>query len=159
MVLRVSVTGEGERVRWLLKISIPDQFQGYRSIMPRSVSIIITLIILLTLFSFYNQPTLSPSSEVKKHWLEQAAAFNKAVISLRSVIISGNERSMQAQFLKARDAYKRMESMVEYYYNFYAVKLNGPPIPFYEEDEAEEEIDSETDFDQSDDSFDDDENF
>ena len=103
----------------------------------RSVSIIISLILLLTLFSFFNQPTVSPAFEVKKHFLEQAVAFNKAVIGLRLAVLSGNERSMQAQFLKARDAYKRMETMVEYYFNFYAVKFNGPPIPFYEEDEAD----------------------
>jgi cytochrome c peroxidase len=88
-------------------------------------------------FSFFTKKTPTPSENVKIFYLQQARQFETEIIQLQKIIASGNEKKLQQQFLKIRLAYKQIETIAEYYFNYYAVKLNGPPILFFEEDEPD----------------------
>lgn len=91
----------------------------------------------ITAFSFFIKKTPTPHEAVKLFYLQQAKQFENEIIILQKLVATGNEKQLQQQFLKVRSAYKQMEAIVEYYFNFFAVKLNGPPIPFFEEDESD----------------------
>jgi cytochrome c peroxidase len=91
----------------------------------------------ITVFSFFTQRQLSPAEAVKKNYLEQVLAFKQEAEEFKMMLTGRQQDKLQQQFIKIRLAYKRMETIVEYYFNFFAVKLNGPPIPFFEEDEPD----------------------
>lgn len=95
------------------------------------------LVAIISLFSFFNPPVLSQAQQVKQLYLKQTQVYIKQTRALQLAVASGNGKKMQQQFLLTRAAYKQMEPLVEYYFDFYATKLNGPPIPFFEEDEAD----------------------
>ena len=105
--------------------------------MYRCVFIITTFIIIAFSFSFLTPPTSSPGEEVKRFYLELAGDFIREARALQTAFRLPGENIIQQQFKRAREAYKRIEPIVEYYFSFYAVKLNGPPILFFEEDESD----------------------
>jgi cytochrome c peroxidase len=91
----------------------------------------------IIVFSFFTKKIPTPAQNVKAFYLQQARQFETEIIQLQKLIVTGNEKKLQQQFLKTRFAYKQIEIIAEYYFNYYAVKLNGPPIPFFEEDEPD----------------------
>lgn len=105
--------------------------------MTRYIFFTTLLVAIISLFSFFNPPVLSQAQQVKQLYLKQTQVFIKQARALQMAVASGNGKKMQQQFLLTRAAYKQMEPIVEYYFDFYATKLNGPPIPFFEEDEAD----------------------
>ncbi len=105
--------------------------------MYRSAAVIFILLFIIATFTFFITAPASPAKEVKDYYLGKANNFIKEVTGLQAAILSGNENKMQQQFLRTRVAYKHIETIVEYYFDFYAIKLNGPPIPFFEEDEPD----------------------
>ena len=105
--------------------------------MYRSAPVIFTLLFIIAVFSFFITIPASPAKEVKEYYLHKADNFIKEATGLQAAILHGNEKKMQQQFLRTRGAYKQIEAIVEYYFDFYAVKLNGGPIPFFEEDEPD----------------------
>ncbi len=105
--------------------------------MARSSVVVFTLLLMVMAFSFFASPPNSPAKQVKEFYLHQAFTFIKEVDSLQANIYSGNKKKIHSRFFRARAAYKQIEVFVEYYFTFYAVKLNGPPIPFFEEDEPD----------------------
>jgi cytochrome c peroxidase len=94
-------------------------------------------ILTIIAFSFFTQRTTAPADKVKMYYLQQAKQFEKEITVLQELVAAGNEKQLQQQFIKARLAYKKIETVVEYYFNFFAIKLNGPAIPFFEEDEPD----------------------
>jgi cytochrome c peroxidase len=105
--------------------------------MPKQLIIISGFIFIITAFSFFTKKTNLPADEVKISYLRQARQFENEIAALQQLVTAGNEKQLQQQFIKTRLAYKNIETIVEYYFNFSAVKLNGPPIPFFEEDEPD----------------------
>ena len=105
--------------------------------MNRSAAVIFILLFMVTAFTFFIPPPASPAKEVKEYYLQKADGFIKEATDLQSAIRFGNEKKMQLHFFRLRAAYKQIETITEYYFDFYAVKLNGPPIPFFEEDEPD----------------------
>ncbi|MGB4844049.1 MAG: cytochrome c peroxidase [Ferruginibacter sp.] len=105
--------------------------------MTRFIFIITLIAGIVACFGFYNTPALSNAQEVKQLYLKHTAEFITETKALQKAIEAGNEKNIQAQFYKTRAAYKQMETLVEYYFHFYAAKLNGPPIPYFEEEEAD----------------------
>lgn len=105
--------------------------------MPAKFLIISILIFSVTAFSFLNTKKQEPAAAVKQFYLQQAKQLEDEIIILQKMAASPNEKQLQQQFLKTRLAYKKIETIAEYYFNFFAVKLNGPPIPFFEEDEPD----------------------
>jgi cytochrome c peroxidase len=99
--------------------------------------IISGFIFIITAFSFFTKKRIGPADEVKVYYLQQAKQFEADIASLQALVAAGNEKQLQQQFIKARLAYKKIETVVEYYFNFFAVKINGPAIPFFEEDEPD----------------------
>jgi len=88
-------------------------------------------------FGFYNNPVDSNAVQVKQLYLKHTARFSHEATQLQNVIATGNVINMRQQFLKTRAAYKQIETIVEYYFHFYAAKINGPPIPYFEEEEGD----------------------
>src|SRR5258707_565095 len=88
-------------------------------------------------FSFFIERPPAPADRVKAFYKQQAAEFELQVMLLQELIPVGNAKALQQQFLRTKLAYKQIETIVTYYFDFAAVKLNGPPIPFYEEEEAD----------------------
>lgn len=105
--------------------------------MARKISVLGLLFLSVMLFSFFTNRKNDPAASVKGYYLSEATRFRQEVLVFRDMIPAGDSQKLQAQFLKIRSAYKRMEVIVEYYFNYFAAKLNGPPIPFFEEDEPD----------------------
>jgi cytochrome c peroxidase len=105
--------------------------------MPKQLIIVITLVLSVVCASFFQKKNMEPAEGVKTFYLKQAKQFEKEILKLEQLLATGNEAQLQQQFIAARQNYKQIETVVEYYFNFFAVKLNGPPIPFFEEDEPD----------------------
>ena len=105
--------------------------------MRRYILIFITFTAIFSGYSFFLKPQLSPAAEVKNYYLKAADNFIATVKDLKAAISEGNLKKSQQQFLKTREAYKQMELMVEYYFAFYATKINGAPIVLFEEAEPD----------------------
>lgn len=92
---------------------------------------------LLLIYSFSNNEPVSPSLQVKERYLQLAGNFISATVALQNAVTTGNEKILKQKFFDTRNAYKKIEAITEYYFSFHAIKLNGPPIVFFEEDEAD----------------------
>lgn len=95
------------------------------------------LMLCIVVFSFFARPGATPAESVKKFYLEQTTQFKNEIIRLQHLLEKGEEKTLQQQFIKTRLSYKQAEVIIEYYFNYYAAKLNGPAIPFFEEDEPD----------------------
>ena len=107
--------------------------------MQKRITVVSTLVFLIAAFSFLEKktPTPTPAEAVKTFYLQQAKRFENEVVQLQKLAPAGNEKELQKQFLKVRLAYKQIEVIAEYYFPFFAARLNGPAIPFFEEDEPD----------------------
>jgi cytochrome c peroxidase len=105
--------------------------------MLRKIIVIFLFITCIICFSFFTQKNHAPAKAVKVFYLKQAAQLEKEIIQLQQQINNADEKNIQQQFLKTRAAYKQIETIAEYFFNYYAAKLNGPPIPFFEENEPD----------------------
>ena len=106
--------------------------------MLRQFSIVFFLVIIIAALSFKNEKSFSPAEKVKSFYLDKAEDFKKQTEVLYQLIKKGkSKKQIREQFLKTRWAYKQIEIFVEYFFPFYAGKLNGPPIPFFEESEPD----------------------
>lgn len=74
---------------------------------------------------------------VKALYLRQGAVFLQSITAFQQTLRGNDEKNMQQQFRSMRAAYKEIETLVEYYFSFFATRLNGPPIPFFEEEEPD----------------------
>ncbi|MGG9960177.1 cytochrome-c peroxidase [Ferruginibacter sp. SUN106] len=104
-----------------------------------SGKILITSIIIfsITAFSFFIKKNEAPPEPVKLWYLQKAKLLENEIVQLQKLAATANEKQLQQQFLRTRLVYKQIETITEYYFNFFAVKLNGPAIPFFEEDEPD----------------------
>jgi cytochrome c peroxidase len=105
--------------------------------MPKQYIIISVLLCSVASFSFFTKKNNDSAIAVRAAYVQQVKQFESEIIRLQQVALTNNSNALQQQFIKTRLAYKQIETIVEYYFNFYAVKLNGPPIPFFEEGEAD----------------------
>lgn len=106
--------------------------------MLRQLILLLIIFIIIAGFSLKNTPAPSPSHDVKNFYLLKAENFKNETDTLYILIKKGNEKQIQQQFLKARYAYKQMEVFAEYFFAFYAEKINGPSIPYFEESDPDE---------------------
>src|SRR5690606_33311583 len=79
----------------------------------------------------------SKSTQVKKVYKNGLLKLLLEAEHLNELIKKGNEKQIQKQFFICRDAYKNIEVIIEYFFPFYATRLNGPPIPYFEESDPE----------------------
>ncbi len=98
---------------------------------------VITLFFFTAFFSFFYLPKVAASAEVKNLYQNLAGKFSKDCMALQKAIDIGDEKKIQQCFIQTRSSYKKIEAIAEYFFAFYSVKLNGPPIPFFEEDEPD----------------------
>ncbi|MEO6406161.1 MAG: cytochrome c peroxidase, partial [Ferruginibacter sp.] len=89
------------------------------------------------ILSFIIEPESSDAERVQADYLQNAREFHRQVSVLKNTLASANKNQIQQQFILTRSAYKKIEIFVEYFFPFYAGKLNGPPIPFFEESEPD----------------------
>ena len=105
--------------------------------MLRKISITGLLLFIVAVLSFFTTKPPQPASEVKAFYKRQVAILVQEIKNFRLLIAAGDEKKLQQQFLKVRSAYKKTECIVTYYFDFSSIKLNGPAIPFFEEEEAD----------------------
>jgi cytochrome c peroxidase len=105
--------------------------------MLRNIFIILIFTTCIISFSFFIEKPIPPAQAVKELYLKNAAQFEKEIIQFQLLIDKGNEKKLQQQFIKTRLSYKQIETIAEYYFNYYAIKLNGAPIPFFEDDDPD----------------------
>ena len=103
--------------------------------MTRYILLITALLMVVIFFSFSIKPYTTPSQKVKTSYLAGLNGYINELKALQLAIDSGNKKQIQTQFLQSRNSYKKIEAVIEYYYDSYAINLNGPPIPFFEENE------------------------
>jgi cytochrome c peroxidase len=102
------------------------------------ISVISFFIILGIAFSssqIHNEP--SPAQQVKDYYLAQTRLFINDLENFKKSISTGHKKNIQQKFLAVRESYKKAETLIEYYFNFFAVQLNGAPIPYFEEDDPD----------------------
>lgn len=112
--------------------------------MLRQLFIFSFLFLIIAAFSLNYTTPDSPSQQVKLFYLSKVDDFKNEAAILSSLIKKGRVKQIQNQFLKTRDAYKQIEVFAEYFFSFYATKLNGPSIPFYEEADPDKLVESPT---------------
>jgi cytochrome c peroxidase len=91
----------------------------------------------IAFFSFFTNQPPQPALQVKAFYKKEAAVLEQEVKAFQRLITTGDEKKLQQQFLKMRTAYKKIECIVTYYFDFSAIKLNGPAMPFFEDEEAD----------------------
>jgi cytochrome c peroxidase len=79
----------------------------------------------------------STSSGAKQYFKTGVLQLKSDVTRLQGLTNTASQNEVEQQFKKARDTYKRIEVIMEYFYPYFAGKLNGPPIPFFEEAEPD----------------------
>ncbi|MFZ1529143.1 MAG: cytochrome c peroxidase [Ferruginibacter sp.] len=98
----------------------------------------ITLIFIavsITGFSHRNSSAADPAVQVKKNYSAGLDSLMIRAIQFEHTLKQGTTAEIQNAFVKLRASYKRIEVFIEYFFDSYAVVLNGPPIPFFEEKE------------------------
>ncbi|MEO6541900.1 MAG: cytochrome c peroxidase, partial [Ferruginibacter sp.] len=79
--------------------------------------------------------TPTPAEQVKQYYLAQTQAFIADLENFKKSIFSSNKKTIQNNFLTCRSSYKKAEALIEYYFNFFALRLNGAPVPYFEEED------------------------
>ena len=105
----------------------------------RQLFILSLLTLTIAVFSFKtSEPSEGSNAKAAKAlYLKSVENFKKEATAFQELLKKGNEKNIRQQFLKTRAAYKRIELYAEYWFGFYAEKLNGPPITFFEEAESD----------------------
>ncbi|MBS1510107.1 MAG: cytochrome-c peroxidase [Bacteroidetes bacterium] len=105
--------------------------------MPKLLLIICSIVSIVMAYAFLQPAQANKEVNVKQWYRQQAKALEQEVVNLQQLSAKGSTAALQQQFIRTRLAYKKIETLTEYYYSFFAVKLNGPAIPFFEEDEPD----------------------
>jgi cytochrome c peroxidase len=104
--------------------------------MARYLLIVSALSLVIFSLSFSNVPDLTAAQRVKKNYLEKLDTLIVEIKELGVAAGAEDNRKLQTQFLSVRASYKKLESLIGYYFESYVARLNGPPIPYFEESEA-----------------------
>lgn len=96
--------------------------------------IVIVLPVLISLKGGFNNAT---STGTRKFFKDGVDSLRTDVTRFQQMIGRSTTGEVQDQFRKTRHSYKRIEFLMEYFYPFFAARLNGPPIPFFEEGEPD----------------------
>jgi cytochrome c peroxidase len=91
--------------------------------------------IVIFCISFSPASQTTASQNVKKTYHQKLDTLISEIKTLKTRTDAGNTKEIQFQFLVTRVAYKKIEPIIEYYFDSYVTVLNGPPIPFFEENE------------------------
>ena len=105
--------------------------------MNRALAYTIVIILLPVLLSLTAGLNNSPSISTRQFFKEGVLKLKSDVSRLREISGHAPVKQVQDQFKKTRDSYKRVETIMEYFYPYFAARLNGPPIPFFEEAEPD----------------------
>jgi cytochrome c peroxidase len=103
----------------------------------KSALTVCSLSVAVLVFSFVtvSNNVITPSENVKKNYSGKLDSFITAAKAFQNTLNLGDVKKIQQQFLTLRAAYKKIESVIEYFFDSYAIVLNGPPIPFFDERE------------------------
>lgn len=93
---------------------------------------------LLLLCSFFScEKKENTHSLISSNFTQNVTELIQEVNQLKALVASDAKLStIQNQFLKARNSYKKLEWMSEYYYPTVSKSINGPAIPEFEENDG-----------------------
>lgn len=81
-------------------------------------------------------PPQTPEQRVKDYFQASFQDFNQDLRHLCELLAAGaGEKSLRENFDSCRASYKRIEPLLEYYYELDVAKFNGPAIDFIEEED------------------------
>lgn len=101
----------------------------------KSFTLLLVTVFAVFFFSFSINYSEIPSQKVKTSYLAGLQLFIADLTHLKAAIDLGDEEKIKNRFTVCRKTYKKIESVIEYFFESYAVLFNGPPIPFFEENE------------------------
>lgn len=105
--------------------------------MLRKIFVSVLLFFIVASLSFFTNQPPEPATQVKEFYKKQATVLEQEIKDFQLLISTGSEKKLQQQFFKMRTAYKKIESIITYYFDFSSIKLNGPALPFFEEEEPD----------------------
>lgn len=105
--------------------------------MQRKISVTGLFFFIVASMSFFTTQQPEPATQVKHFYTKQATELVQRIQNFKLFIATGNKQKLQQEFLKIRAAYKKIECIVTYYYDFSAIKLNSAPVPYFEEDDPD----------------------
>jgi cytochrome c peroxidase len=105
--------------------------------MRKKIIAVTALLFSIIAFSFFTAKKPVPAQLVKSYYLAQTQLFINDLENFKKSISSNSSKAVQNSFLISRNSFKKAETLIEYYFNFYAIQLNGAPIPYFEEDDPD----------------------
>lgn len=98
--------------------------------------IIVCISATILLLSFNTNSNDSPAEKIKKWYTERYTIFSSRLDSLQQAVEQNeSSKTIRRKFLLARMEFKRLEALIEYYYDLDAINYNGPAIDFIEEED------------------------
>jgi cytochrome c peroxidase len=101
--------------------------------MTRYILLLFAIFIILFNLSFSPGSRLTTAQDVKKNYRQKLDTLIRQAGYLRDAVTSDKYDSLQKHFFILRNVYKETETITEYFYKAFAQRLNGPPIPYFEE--------------------------
>lgn len=90
----------------------------------------------ISLLSFFSQKDSDPAERLKSYYSTQFRELSQKIALLKTAVETDNSTgSIRESFLQARLAYKKLELILEYYFEGDAIRFNGLAINFIEEED------------------------
>jgi len=100
------------------------------------VLIMLSFVVPILLSSGINHNPVA-AAKTRESFFNGVRLLKQDLLAMKEMTGSVSDQNLQQQFRKARCSYKRIEAIIEYFYPYFAARLNGPPIPFFEEAEPD----------------------
>lgn len=102
--------------------------------MPYSILSLLFISAVILSFQFIPAPS-TPGKEVEKYYQSRLNLFEKKIIAFQNaILLKASKKTLQQSFFQIRLAYKQAAILTEYYNVLETKSLNGPAIPWIEED-------------------------
>jgi cytochrome c peroxidase len=104
--------------------------------MKKKLYTIIILCCSVCMFSFFTQQNKSPKEKVTAYYTEQFRELSQKLGTLKAAVETNkNAAAIRESFLQARLSYKKLELILEYYFEGDAIRFNGLAVNFIEEED------------------------
>lgn len=104
--------------------------------MKKKLFIITILFCSVGLFSFFTQQSTTPEEKIKAYYTSQFQQLSQKIILLKTAVESGSDQNtIRECFSAARLDYKKLELILEYYFEGDVKHFNGLAVNFIEEED------------------------
>ncbi|MFT3936791.1 MAG: cytochrome c peroxidase [Chitinophagaceae bacterium] len=104
--------------------------------MKRKLHMLVILSCIICSFSYFTSQSPTPKEKITAYYVAQFKELQFKLEALRTAIATDKDTtSIRQSFFEARLAYKKIELILEYYFEGDAIKFNGLAINFIEEED------------------------